>query len=374
MNKKHKILLLILCFVCGTFLFRKYYKTVFTLDRVEYEVYIDGVSSTTFPSKGNYSVSVACTNSSASWDYVNWKMKIADATSNTDSCYVSFYSIKEKNYLNEYLISLAGTTQGASSVEGKLVLENGYRYQGYNPYNYVYFNDELWRIIGVFDSETHGIANTNLVKIIKDTSIGGYAYSASSSKYNTWNMSSLNKLLNTYYYNATDGTADESCRLYSTTIKRNCNYTKSGIQSNYRNMIKNANWYYGGIDLTYTAKSSYIAERDTNKKITSNIGLMYASDYAYTAPLSSCARSTTLGNYNNEGCTGSSWIINSAYEWTITPNKAHSQQLFIINPDTLLTAATAHTGHGVRPVIYLNENTYVLGGNGSKNNPYILGI
>ena len=38
---------------------------------------------------------------------------------------------------------------------GQVVNENGYRYEGKNQNNYIWFNNELWRIIGVFDEASH---------------------------------------------------------------------------------------------------------------------------------------------------------------------------------------------------------------------------
>ena len=38
-----------------------------------------------------------------------------------------------------------------------------YRYRGADPNNYVSFNDDLYRIIGVFDDYTHGVVDQYLV-------------------------------------------------------------------------------------------------------------------------------------------------------------------------------------------------------------------
>ena len=45
--------------------------------------------------------------------------------------------------------------------------DNNVRYIGSNPNNYVEFNNELWRIIGVFDGK---------IKIIRMNSIGSYSF------------------------------------------------------------------------------------------------------------------------------------------------------------------------------------------------------
>ena len=71
--------------------------------------------------------------------------------------------------MNTYIMGLVGTTQGI----GQLVNENGYRYEGKNPNNYIWFNNEYWRIIGVFDSTSHGQSEKNMVKIILDHVLRG---------------------------------------------------------------------------------------------------------------------------------------------------------------------------------------------------------
>ncbi len=114
---------------------------------------------------------------------------------------------------------------------------NDTRYEGKNPNNYVNFNNELWRIIGVFDENTHDIPDKKLVKIVKDEPIGFYAFSNVSSESeitsSDWTISNVNKLLNEYYYNSLDGTLSNYC--YGSKIsKSNCNYKKLALM----NLIK----------------------------------------------------------------------------------------------------------------------------------------
>ena len=47
-----------------------------------------------------------------------------------------------------------------------------YRYIGADPNNYVKFNDELWRIIGVFDTDDGTGKVEKRLKIIRNESIG----------------------------------------------------------------------------------------------------------------------------------------------------------------------------------------------------------
>ncbi len=92
----------------------------------------------------------------------------------------------------------------------------------------MWFNNEYWRIIGVFDTEVVKSDNTtenkSLVKIIRADVLDGLAWHKSNT--NDWTAASLNKLLNGAYYNAQDGTSSGYCYGYSTTATANCDYTK----------------------------------------------------------------------------------------------------------------------------------------------------
>ena len=255
-------------------------------------------------------------------------------------------------------------------------VSTGYRYEGKNPNNYIYFNNELWRIIGVFDETSHGKTGEYLTKIIRNDSLGGYAWDKSGK--NNWATSSLYNLLNTNYYNATNGTSGGNCYQCSTTITGNCDYTETGIQNEYRTMVENVTWYLGGKGSTlYTAEAFYTGERDSTSvysgntaTITGYIGLMYASDYGYSVLSSSCARTTNLDRYNTSACGGSSWLKKETYEWTVTHYSDSSLDSFILIQVASLYSLRAQEGCATRPVLYLKSNVQVYAGDGSISKPY----
>ena len=260
-----------------------------------------------------------------------------------------------------------------------MVNENGYRYEGKNPNNYVWFNNELWRIIGVFDEDSHGQSGQNLVKIIRADSIGGLAWHKSNT--NDWTVSSLMNLLNGAYLNSENGTGGEYCYGYSTTTPSNCDYTESGINDTYRPMIENVTWYLGGCSTqSTTAESFYGYERGTTvysgrpTSTTGYIGLMYPSDYGYSVLASSCARTTDLGSYSNSTCAGQSWMYGQGYEWTITPSSSYAYHVFRVGSNGILNGDHAYNGYSARPVLYLDSSVYVIDGNGSQSDPYIIGM
>ena len=187
-------------------------------------------------------------------------------------------------------------------------------------------------------------------------------------------------LLNTNYYNATDGTSGGNCYQHSTSITGNCDYTETGIQSEYRAMVENVTWYLGGKDsASYTAEAFYTGERDslysgnTASTTTGYIGLMYASDYGYSVLSTSCARTTNLGSYNTSACGGSSWLKKENTEWTITHNSASSNDSFYLNIAAHLNYYYASSGYTTRPVLYLNSTVQKISGSGTITDPYKIG-
>ena len=349
-------------------------KYSFTQDGIKYALSLDGNKVITFPSKGMYKAQVTCVGADGKWLYDEWKLAIENITSDDVTCDIKFETIPKIN-LNDYIISLAGSTQGT----GQVVNENGYRYEGKNPNNYIWFNNEYWRIIGVFDSASHGVSGKNLVKIIRAETLDALVWHKSST--NDWTASSLKSLLNGAYYNAQDGTSSGYCYGDSTTVTANCDYTKRGIQDGYRGMIANVTWYLGGyLENSPTAGIFYGYERGTTvysgrpTSTTGYIGLMYPSDYGYSVLSSSCARTTNLGSYNSATCAGQSWLYGKGYEWTLTPTSSNSYTVFRLNYNGYLDSNNAYNGFGSRPVLYLDASVYKIDGDGSLNNPYIVGM
>ena len=350
-------------------------KYSFTQNGIKYALTLDGEKTTSFPSKGMYKTQVTCAGADGRWLYDDWKLAIENITSDDVTCDIKFETIT-KTYLNDYITGLAGTTQGT----GQVVTENGYRYEGKNPNNYIWFNNEHWRIIGVFDSASHGVSGKNLVKIIRADVLDGLAWHKSNT--NDWTASSLKSLLNGAYYNAQDGTSSGYCYGYSTTSIANCDYTKRGIQAGYRGMIANVTWYLGGYSsASATAEAFYGYERGTtvySGRPTSTIGyigLMYPSDYGYSVLSSSCARTTNLGSYRSATCAGQSWLYGKGIEWTLMPVSSSSYYVFRLYRDGAVSAyGDAFYGGGSRPVLYLDASVYKIDGDGSLNNPYIVGF
>ena len=166
--------------------------------------------------------SINCSSSDATYNQKYNRIEVSNINTKYENCTLNYTDSTSKVNLADYIIGLSGTTQGT----GKVVNEKGYRYEGKNPNNYIWFNNEYWRIIGVFDESSHGQSNKNLVKIIRADVLDGLARDKSNT--NNWNTSSLKSLLNGAYYNAQDGTGSGYCigNAAVATIISNCDYTK----------------------------------------------------------------------------------------------------------------------------------------------------
>ena len=316
---------------------------------------------------------LSCSGATAEYNQKYGRIEISQINKYTN-CSLTYQAPSSKQYLNTYITSLSGQTQG----DGQVVNENGYRYEGKNPNNYIWFNNEYWRIIGVFDSNSHGQNGQNLVKIIRANSIGGLAWDESYE--NDWTAASLMNLLNGAYLNAQDGTDSGYC-YGSSSVPSNCDYTSKGINSTYRNMIANVRWYLGGYSsASATVEAFYGYERGSTvysgrpTEWEGKIGLMYPSDYGYSVLASSCARTTNLNSYGTSTCAGESWLYGQGDEWTLPPHSSYSLNVFNVTDRGTLYVDDANRGYLARPVLYLDSSVYVIDGNGTIADPYIIGM
>ena len=280
------------------------------------------------------------------------------------------------------------------------------RYYGSNPNNYVSFNNELWRIIGVFG---------NNVKLVRSEKLGNLSWDSSESSVNggygvnEWSQSDLKNYLNTMYY----GGAEVTCyggRNNSTTT---CPTNK--LENTSKSLIDNHLWNTGAIDVTDTTIVNeetealytvpfYNAERGTKtgKICTSGtgcndtverattwpgyVGLPYVTDYAYASSESDCETNMNAGDIDfdngifNMTCKKNNWMHHGTTTdiedatWFMSP---------FASPDVAtvvwLVKGVGFTGRfdaadplSAFPTIYLKSNILIESGKGTSSNPYIL--
>ena len=263
------------------------------------------------------------------------------------------------------------------------------RYYGADPNNYVSFNDELWRIIGVFKDIDDGTGTKETrIKIARSESIGNYLWDnkpsgtgSSASQYgsNEWSDSALMNVLNNgAYYNRTTGT----CPSGQNGATTSCDFSTTGLTDEAKNMIGDALWNLGGSS-TYQglyANDYYTFERGTtvySGRSTTWIGkiaLMYPSDYMYAGDLSRCSSDGYNWDSDKTNCRDTSWLRNtSTTQWTITPYASNSYNVFNVFNTGYVFGNNGNLTSASRPVLFLKSNVQITGGDGSQNNPFTLG-
>ena len=286
-----------------------------------------------------------------------------------------------------------------------------YRYIGADPNNYVKFNDELWRIIGVFDTDDGTGKVEKRLKIIRNESIGDYSWdnkdttTGAENNYgkNEWTDARLNYLLNPGHESETTGGSlywnrgAGNCYNGLNNATKACDFTTTGLTEKAKSMIGDAKWYLGGSSTEddVTAPMFYTRERGTSvysgrsTSWTGKVGLMYPSDYGYaTSGGTTTNRASCLAKELREwssssvsDCKNNDWMYNSSiYQRTITPRQADTNSVFrvantgFVNDNFAYYGSTAYGSYGVRPVVHLNSAIKVITGLGTKESPYILSV
>ena len=327
-------------------------------------------SSTTFtvtPNSGYEYESLSCTG--GSYNASTKVLTISNVTS-TRTCTIKFK--KSGILITEYITNLYNSSTKSKFTNNNIQYEKSesvslmtdiggnIRYYGRNPNNYVSFNNELWRIIGVFKNIDDGTGKKETRIKLSRKSEGNWSTWADSG-INEWTSSDLKA-----YYNGT----------YLNTIS-----------SQFRSMIGNAVWNLGGVTTSstggvtkfkYYANEFYNLERGTtvysgrSTKWTGKIALMYPSDYMYACDLSKC---TLDSGYWGGGIFDScldTWLISPTYNlWTITPMSNVSDKVVLVSRN--ISNSSVKNAAMSRPVLYLNSNVLFTGGTGALNDPFILG-
>ena len=227
------------------------------------------------------------------------------------------------------------------------------RYYGADPNNYVSFNNELWRIIGVFKDIDDGNGNKETrIKIARSESIGDYAWDDNE---NEWPTATLQTYLNGTYLN--------------------------GLTSEAQGMVGKAKWNLGGSSAYegLYANDYYTFERGTtvysgrSTEWIGKIALMYPSDHMYAGDLSKCSKDGFNWDTDKTNCRDTSWLRNtSVIQWTLTSDSSSYYRVFYVNNSGFVHYDYVANSHASRPVLYLASTVEITGGEGTSENPFTL--
>jgi hypothetical protein len=271
-----------------------------------------------------------------------------------------------KPLLARYIIDLsrADTTNLVYDDE---TVDHNTRYIGADPNNYLCFDNDCtngyWRVIGVMNNiETKEHGSQSLVKIIREESIGNYAWD--DNNVNDWTTSTLQTNLNSG------------------------DWWTNNLED-YDSLLETVTWNLGGVNTSYTSASYYYSkERGTivyagsPSTWSGKVGLMYPSDYGYgTSGGSSTDRETCLltslsswGSTDLSDCKNNDYLYLCFYEWTLTSRSSSNNTGFGVYAIGLIANDyNVSNSWNVRPVGYLRANTVILSGNGTKKTPWIIG-
>ena len=293
------------------------------------------------------------------------------------------------NYVN----GLYAYDASSNGLERDTTSDANIRYVGANPNNYVEFNGEAWRIIGVFGSN---------LKLVRDEILTTYSFDNKTTAQgidnnygtNDWTKSYLREFLNDYYYGGKTITChSETSGSTATNATITCPDINK-INDTAKSMIQNTTWTLGGTTYktsnqpyeTYPVNELYESERGTkvysNHATTSSdyIGLIYPSDYGYASTDASCRQNLRSGvTYTNNTyggtptCKNNNWLFKGIWYWTISPSSSNAYRVFRVYSDGSLTDNSALFRESVRPSVYLKSDIKIVSGSGTKDDSFKLG-
>ena len=244
--------------------------------------------------------------------------------------------------------------------------EDGYRYEGSNPNNYIYMETngtkELWRIIGLFPDGENG---ENVIRVRKN--------SYTNAEYDT---NSTNHWPNTTLYTTLSST-------YSTTKYKNTVNYKVYLGTYYPDDYTSKYLYDMERTLNDRGTAGSTAKLNYNSSTTAivTVGLMYPSDYGYAVLASDCPRTLTLYKYSTTSkCHDNNWLYQGSNQrqWLISPDYDDTEHAFFIHSLGYF-GSTANVGYGITvtdtsyisPVMALKSDIVVTG-SGTASDPYVM--
>ena len=194
----------------------------------------------------------------------------------------------------------------------------GCYFKGNQTKNYLWYSGFLWRIVGINQDKT--------IKLITEENVSNTSYNNTLNS--DYNGSYIDNWLNDYFYNKLKGSSIIT--------------TNTFCQHDLSNNI---------ISTTCDGEIS----------LPKKVGLMTYNE--------------VYNSYNYD----KSYLVNSQYYWTMTPNKQYAAAAFLWMSDGNLESLTVTGKAGVRPVINVSPTASITGGDGTistswtdTSSPYIL--
>lgn len=259
-----------------------------------------------------------------------------------------------------------------TNINANLGYTSKYYFKGANPNNYLKFAGQCWRIVS--------ISQNNTIKLIYENS--SCSPTTTSGRINSgykWN----NNNVNNWYDSAT------ALRTLLEGYSSSGNLSTFTISSTNLNKIANATWYVGA--LSYDSSKSLadnITEERTGKGSTTlpalvdidateytwqnKIGTLNTTDFVKASSDPGCYNAYTL--FASTKCKNNNYLAKAYNWWSLNARANNTTDIFFmrLNQDTTgdFTVGSANQSLSIRPVIYLNSNVVLSGGQGTASQPY----
>ena len=277
--------------------------------------------------------------------------------------------------------------------------DNFYRYSGSSKEvnNFVCFGtdispcpvDNLYRIIGVFGENYHGVSGQELVKLIKydyansnllgnDGDYSNYALDVENYSYYKGELTNID----TYYWNYNANTSDPVSSWNTSLLNKinlNTNFLNN-IGVTWANKIQSVTWKIAGNTGETIMESppsiayqNEIIAPDTEESVITylaKIGLMYISDYGFASY--SDGWGTQLGAYDYDPILSNHWMFMGMDEWTISRSSDRYDAVYNISEGGSVSCTGVFMESSIRPVFNLISSTTYKSGSGTMSDPIII--
>ena len=333
-----------------------------------------------------------CTYTDGTNDY---DLAVANNTCESNACHIGSAVI---NINNEVFISQKKSCQELGGTlltlkNNQIIPTDG------NLRNYVSFNNELWRIIGIFNEENASGIKEERIKLVRNEPISfdtnvPTVIKKDNITYQIYNTNYTNFKYKYFYWNNFSGTKINS----SDWTKASSMYYLNEIyltSLENSDLIENMKYYLGNVTVASGLingknKEMYEEERGSvicDSTITSDthtkncniwynnqaswkgkIALLYLSDLGYAASTENWKNNVNQAVENN-------WLNSniSLLSWFISP-VSNTNGVSFMNYDGILGWNYTSASGSLRPVLSLNSQTMIKSGSGSINDPYVLSV
>lgn len=241
---------------------------------------------------------------------------------------VDYINVQGVNTITNNRADKIGTNRILKDAEEQLLCSNDTKncyYFGSNPDNYITFSGDLWRIVGVFS-----VNNVKYLKLIKNETVKV----ETADNYKIAESNVFSYLNNEFYNNLVN-----------------------------KDMINPMYWKNSEYSTNMKPLNAFNEEQSFFSSFKSYVGLIDGSDFGYTAG--------DIYLDNNL----SSYALSSTNNWLALPNKYFTMsysgtKLNVINNGNLIS--TDNKTAYIYPTVYIKKDIFIIGGNGTVDEPYVL--